>query len=571
MNGRDYLVVPVVALVEGVRHASGAENPELVLASSFGRYPETWNGRPVVVDHPVDGEGRGMSASDVEVLEQSYLGKLLNTKVEDGKLKVEAWLDLVAIDASESDKVIDMWTRLQGGEVVEVSVGAIVTVKSAEGEYDGKSYSGVWDTVIPDHLAFLGGEQIGACSVADGCGTYRIQSSGRIQLSEGVRMATKAAMKKVKSGDDVQVVTSMTGDDAGDGSEDESGCPCKTKNASSSGDCGCGSTRTAALEAAQGRERRLVEFASRALFDAETLDVDKRNILSRALQERFGSGSYAYIMAYSDTSVVFERYDGNAYKLYSLGYSCGEGNSVTLESGEPVEVVFQSKVVPVTKDGGDGKEKSMSALAAKSKKPPMDDTAEDEEDTADAKKKKAKSSAKDKTKNCSSGDEDDGDDMPESMAELMKQFKGTALGRELSEMVAFSADAKDKAKKVILAAKGGKHFTEDMLDSMDLKVLTSMADALTETEDDDSDDADEDDEESDEDAEELEESEDELASRKKGGKVVLKKGGHGGGDDRRRRNYAGRAGGARHAANGGVPEPPDVFEFDENDDLKGAA
>ena len=50
--GRDYMVVPVVALVEGVIQGVNAANPELALASEFGKFPAGWNGRPVVMDHP---------------------------------------------------------------------------------------------------------------------------------------------------------------------------------------------------------------------------------------------------------------------------------------------------------------------------------------------------------------------------------------------------------------------------------------------------------------------------------------------------------------------------------------
>ena len=37
--GEDYLVVPVVAMVEGVRFGANQEDPELGLASEFGKYP----------------------------------------------------------------------------------------------------------------------------------------------------------------------------------------------------------------------------------------------------------------------------------------------------------------------------------------------------------------------------------------------------------------------------------------------------------------------------------------------------------------------------------------------------
>ena len=51
-NGVEHLVVPLVALVEGVLQSSNAETPELALASEFGKHFKGWNGRPVVVNHP---------------------------------------------------------------------------------------------------------------------------------------------------------------------------------------------------------------------------------------------------------------------------------------------------------------------------------------------------------------------------------------------------------------------------------------------------------------------------------------------------------------------------------------
>lgn len=549
LNGRDYLVVPVIALVEGVRHASGAASPELVPVDSFGRYPETWNGRPVVVDHPVDAKGRGMSASDVVVLEDSYLGKMLNSRVEDGKLKTEAWLDLIAIDASESDKVLDMWARLESGEIVEVSVGAIVTVKDIKGEYEGKDYEGVWDTVIPDHLAFLSGDQRGACSIEDGCGTYRTQSSGRIQLSEGVRMASKAAMKKVKAASAVQLVTTE--------GEDEAECACKGSGSGSGSE-----SRNGGDAATEARRAAAAEYLNRTLFAAEMFDSDRRTFLQRAVSDVDPGCS---VLAFNDKSVVYEKYDGKKFRLYQVGYSVDEGNTVTL-SGEPEEVVFQAKVVPVTKKTEDDEDKKSLAAAGdkgKSKKsaPPAaeDDEEDDEEETPP---RKAKSTTKGKEKKMSNGADDDGDELAGSLAALMKQYKGTPVGRELSEMVAFATDAKEKAKKAILSAKGGKHFTEEMLDGMDLKVLSGMAAALSESDLEDEEVGDDEEESDDDDANDTADDTDTLAVRGKGGGVQLKKGGSrdGGG---RPRNYAGRAGAPRQAR-GGVPDAPDVFAFDDD-------
>jgi hypothetical protein len=191
IRGREYVIIPVVALVEGVRHPHGAPHPELILADSFGRYPDTWDGRPVVVNHPVDAEGRPCMASQPHILEEVFLGYMFDSRIEDGKLKVNAYLDLAAIEAAESDLVKNMWQRLLDGEIIEVSVGAIVEIIAQTGTYGSTKYSGKWDTVIPDHLAFLSDAE-GACSIEDGCGTFRTQSSGKIQLNERFRTMAKA-------------------------------------------------------------------------------------------------------------------------------------------------------------------------------------------------------------------------------------------------------------------------------------------------------------------------------------------------------------------------------------------
>src|SRR5262245_21989152 len=54
-DGRERLVVPVVALVEGVIHPVNAPAPELVRAERFST--EGWEGRPLFAGHPMkDGE-----------------------------------------------------------------------------------------------------------------------------------------------------------------------------------------------------------------------------------------------------------------------------------------------------------------------------------------------------------------------------------------------------------------------------------------------------------------------------------------------------------------------------------
>ncbi len=167
---RDYLVVPVVALVEGVIHPVNSEDPELVLAEEFSKVPEGWNGEPVTWDHP-SLNGKKVSANEPLVLERMAFGQLFHTKVKKNKLATEAWLDLEkAGQLEEAGKVI---ARLRAAETVEVSVGVFVETEEQSGERDGKKYSGIWRNIVPDHLALLPEGTIGACDVGMGCGAPR--------------------------------------------------------------------------------------------------------------------------------------------------------------------------------------------------------------------------------------------------------------------------------------------------------------------------------------------------------------------------------------------------------------
>jgi hypothetical protein len=171
-NGREYTVVPVVAIVEGVLQGANAKTPELATAKEFGKFPKTWDGRPVVMNHP-QLKGVFVSAAIPEVLEDFGLGMIFNSKIEDKKLKCEAWLDHARIEELGGESLSTL-ERIRNGEVVDVSVGAFLDVISRPGTFEGKAYGGVWQNVVPDHLAFLSAGVPGACSVSDGCGVPRL-------------------------------------------------------------------------------------------------------------------------------------------------------------------------------------------------------------------------------------------------------------------------------------------------------------------------------------------------------------------------------------------------------------
>jgi len=168
---REHVVLPVVALMEGVIHAINAETPELVREEDLAINPQAWNGRPVMYDHP-QLNGQRVSANDPTILELYSLGTVFNTKLEDKKLKMEAWIDLKQAE-SVGKEAMRLVEKARARETIEVSVGTYVTAEKESGNYEGKAYKAVWHNIVPDHLALLPEGTKGACSIEMGCGAPR--------------------------------------------------------------------------------------------------------------------------------------------------------------------------------------------------------------------------------------------------------------------------------------------------------------------------------------------------------------------------------------------------------------
>lgn len=168
----EHTIVPCVALVEGVLWPANAPAPELALAEEFGRFPDGWNGRPVVFDHPKV-NGMAVSASHPEVMEEVAFGSLFNTSLEDGKLKTEIWINNARVEGMSEDVQNAVKRLKEGDEMVEVSTGLFTMTEVASGQFKGEEFEAIWRNVVPDHLAVLPEGVKGACSVEDGCGAPR--------------------------------------------------------------------------------------------------------------------------------------------------------------------------------------------------------------------------------------------------------------------------------------------------------------------------------------------------------------------------------------------------------------
>lgn len=170
-EGRDHLVVPVVMICEGVL------NGALVPLAEFSRFPEAWNGLPVPVLHPEE-QGQAISANRPDVIERNTIGTVFNARTEGAKLKAELWLDT---EKACRLGFCDLMKRLEAGECIEVSTGYFADDDPQAGEFNGRPYSMIHRNIRPDHLALLPG-QIGACSIADGCGTRTNSKKGPLAM-----------------------------------------------------------------------------------------------------------------------------------------------------------------------------------------------------------------------------------------------------------------------------------------------------------------------------------------------------------------------------------------------------
>jgi hypothetical protein len=171
MADKDYVVVPMVMLVEGV-HA-GSEGPYLYPKEENAKRVELWNMKPVVVYHPDT-----PSACTPEVLNTRQIGIILNAKAdEDGKVNAEAWLDEARV--KKVDKRV--WDAIQNEETLELSTGLMADSDEEAGEWNGEKYNGTLHNYGPDHLAVLP-DQVGACSVEDGAGFYRNAKGVKVSI-----------------------------------------------------------------------------------------------------------------------------------------------------------------------------------------------------------------------------------------------------------------------------------------------------------------------------------------------------------------------------------------------------
>ena len=197
MEERDYLVAPMIMIVEGV--LEGSEGPLLYTAKELGKFPAAWNQKPVILYHPARNE---ITACTPEIITNRKMGVIMNATFEDGKLKAEAWLELDRIKKVDGEEE-QIMNAIKNQEMVELSTGLFADFEKVEGEFNGKDYIGILHNYLPDHLALLPGLK-GASSIEDGAGFLRLNEKKMVVVNTA-NMSDKTRAFLIDPGNDERI------------------------------------------------------------------------------------------------------------------------------------------------------------------------------------------------------------------------------------------------------------------------------------------------------------------------------------------------------------------------------
>ncbi len=195
MDGREYLVAPVVCLVAGVH------NSEYISYEEITVFPEAWAGAVLPIDHPQDENGIAITANSPKVIESSVVGFLFNVEARKDLQGIagEIWVDVEkAATVPGGEEVL---RKLNAGEGLEVSTAYFTFTDNVAGEWMNpngtiEKFTGSQFGIRPDHLALLPFD-LGACSWEDGCGAPRVNTSDDHTLSSVKDIVTMPDTKTI--------------------------------------------------------------------------------------------------------------------------------------------------------------------------------------------------------------------------------------------------------------------------------------------------------------------------------------------------------------------------------------
>lgn len=172
-GGTEYVVAPVVAVRVGV--LNGAWLPAEEIAKSVA----AWNGVPLPIGHPKE-NGNFISVNRADIL-ATCVGTFQRATFDGSALRGELWIDVAKATAQGGDALVTL-QRLESGAMLEVSTAYETDMDLVTGSLNGHAYNGIQRNIRPDHLALLPNE-VGACSVVDGCGAPRVNQQKELPMT----------------------------------------------------------------------------------------------------------------------------------------------------------------------------------------------------------------------------------------------------------------------------------------------------------------------------------------------------------------------------------------------------
>ena len=185
VNNRDFIVAPIKIIKEGI--LAGNQGALYYPRDEIALSVFDWNGRPIVLRHPII-NGKEVSANRSDVFSTYEIGRVFNSSLDkDGSNNVEGWFD-TEITKQKDIRIYDALTQ---GKKIEVSTGLYTTkIAAPEGAtFNGTPYGQIATKFKPDHLAILP-DEIGACSLNDGCGVFNVSAINESKWNEAKTLAT---------------------------------------------------------------------------------------------------------------------------------------------------------------------------------------------------------------------------------------------------------------------------------------------------------------------------------------------------------------------------------------------
>lgn len=293
---KEYLVAPVVAIVECVMDCSTCSGPTYVPAEVIAASYENWEGTPITLGHVELGSIRVQLGSHPEK-DSLAVGVFRNVSLDaDGGLMGELWIDVEALEALAGGE--DLVSTIEAGGVVQVSIGAMSAQTERVGIFGGKRFEYEILTLTPDHLAVLPVGDRGACSPQMGCGVNLTDRSGLVPVQlEFDEPAFNRGLSAL-----VAATVKIAG-------QKEKPLMAKGKT------CSCQSTVFGKLASA-------LSFVT-----AEVSDSDLRTSLEMSLKETLGDQSYFWIVAVYEGSVVY----GSGVDYFRRSFSASGNGKVSLK------------------------------------------------------------------------------------------------------------------------------------------------------------------------------------------------------------------------------------------------